>query len=242
MIQVALLFLLHFSAFFGCLLLQFAFRFELYSFSSCSCRSSSIASCHCIFVFLLKKSIYCICCGVCLSSGVFCCPRVVILIWIHFVLCSCLLSSIAFFCRWIFVVWSKYHLLFLLHFSSFFGCLLLSLPPRFELYSFSSMQLSFIFDCLLSFHLRFVIEKSIYCICCGVHLSSGVFCCPRVVILIWVHFVLCSCLLSSIVFCHWIFVVWSKYHLLFLLHFSSFFGCLLLSLPPRFVLYSICSL
>ena len=52
------------------------------------------------------------------------------LIWIHFVLCSCLLSSIAFFCRWIFVVWSKYHLPFLLHFSSFFGCLLLSLPPR----------------------------------------------------------------------------------------------------------------
>ena len=126
----------------------------------CSCHLSSIASCHCIFVFFIEKSIYCICCGVCLSSGVFCCPRVVILIWVHFVLCSCLLSSIVF-CRWIFVVWSKYHLLFLLHFSSFFGCLLLSLPPRFELCSFSSMQLSFTFDCLLSLHLRFVIEKSI---------------------------------------------------------------------------------
>ena len=97
-------------------------------------------------------------------------------------------------------------------------------------------------NCLLSLHLRFVIGKGIYCICCGVRRSSGVFCCPRVLILIRIHFVPCSCLLSSIVFCRWIFVVWSKYHLLFLLHFPSFFGCLLLSLPPRFVLYSICSL
>ena len=123
----------------------------------CRRQLNCLLSLHLLFV--IEKGIYCICCGVRRSSGVFCCPRVLILIRIHFVLCSCLLSSIVFFRRWIFVVSSKYHLLFLLHFSSFFGCLLLSLPPRFELYSFSSMQL-FIFECLLSLHLRFVIEKA----------------------------------------------------------------------------------
>ena len=211
-------------------------------FVPCSCRLSSIAYCHCIFVLLLKKAFIVIAAGVLLSSGVFCCPRVVILIWIQFVLCSCLLSSIVFFRRWIFVVSSKYHLLFLLHFSSFFGCLLLSLPPRFELYSFSSMQLSFIFDCLLSLHLRFVIEKSIYCICCGVRLSSGVFCCPRVLILNRIHFVPCSCLLSSIVFCRWIFV-WSKYHLLFccIFHLSSGVFCCNFLLVSNCIHFLLCS-
>ena len=230
-------------------------------FLLCSCRLSSIASCRCIFVLLLKKAfivfaavfvflrvssvvlafsfwfefilfhvavfylrlssviesslsdpsiIYCFCCIFHLSSGVFCCHFLLVSNCIHFLLCSCRLSSIAS-CRCIFVLLLKKA--FIVFAAVFFFLRVFSVVLAL------SIWFEFILFYVAVFYLRFpssVVESSlshpsiIYCFCCISHLSSGVFCCHFLLVSNCIHFLLCSCRLSSIASCRCIFVLLLK--------------------------------
>ena len=228
-------------------------------FLLCSCRLSSIASCRCIFVLLLKKAfivfaavfvflrvssvvlafslwfefilfhaavfylrlssvvessfdpstIYCFCCISHLSSGVFCCHFLLVSNCIHFLLCSCRLSSIAS-CRWIFVLLLKKAFIV-------FAAVFVFLRVSSVVLAFS-FWFEFILFHVAVFYLRLssVVESSlsdpsiIYCFCCISHLSSGVFCCHFLLVSNCIHFLLCSCRLSSIASCRCIFVLLLK--------------------------------
>ena len=186
--------------------------------------------------------IYCFCCNSHLSSGVFCCHSLLVSYCIQFVPCSCRLSSIAS-CHCIFVLLLKKA--FIVFAAVFFflrvPSVVLALSYWFE----------FILFYVAVFYLRLsssVVESSlsdpsiIYCFCCISHLSSGVFCCHFLLVSNCIHFLLCSCRLSSIASCRCIFVLLLKKHSLYLLRCSSLFGCLLLSSRCHSDLNSFCSM
>ena len=153
-------------------------------FVPCSCRLSSIASCHCIFVFLLKKAFI-------VFAAVFVFLRLSSVVlalsyWFEFIL----FYVAVFYLRLpSSVVESSlsdpsiiYCFCCISHLSSGVYCCHFLLVSNCIHSLLCSCRLSSIASCRSIFVL--LLKKSIYCICCGVHLSSGVFCCPRVVILI----------------------------------------------------------